>query len=232
MKVSSLIAVLSNFEAAAAAASGSGAAGTFKEFRQLFLGHDEDNVAPFLNTLIKQRDIHGRRTNTPPLAHLREVLTKLEACLRSAEGKKGADDIAKLVELIGGCGQASVDAFVSEARVWLAEATQPKPKSKSARAPRKSSTAPMVEVLSLNEYANRLKQAARDNPQFDELVERLRGDKKVKKADMREIAQLFLGYEIAKKKGREDALTAIVERQQVDARQDARGSLLDRLKSW
>jgi hypothetical protein len=139
----------------------------------------------------------------------------------------------KVVKGGSGWGQASVDSFVSEARVWLAEATQPKPKSKSARAPRKPSTAPTVEALSPNEYASRLKQAARDNRQFDdELIERLRDDKRVKKADMREIAQLFLGYEIAKKKGREDALAAIVERQQVDARQDARGSLLDRLKSW
>ena len=63
-------------------------------------------------------------------------------------------------------------------------------------------------------------------------MERLRGDKNIKKADMREVARSFLGYELAKKKGREDALTEMVERQRLEARQQARGSVLDRLKPW
>jgi hypothetical protein len=41
MNVSSLLAVLNSFEAAVAAAAGVGTPGGFKEFRQLFLGHDE-----------------------------------------------------------------------------------------------------------------------------------------------------------------------------------------------
>jgi len=79
MKVSSLIAVLSNFEAAAAAAAGVGAPSGFKELRQLFLGHEDKNVAPFVKMLLKQRDIHGRSTNSLPIARLREALTKLGA---------------------------------------------------------------------------------------------------------------------------------------------------------
>jgi hypothetical protein len=68
--------------------------------------------------------------------------------------------------------------------------------------------------------------------QFDQTVERLRSDRGIKKADMREIARLFLGYELAKKKGREDALAEIAAKQAVEARQDARSSVLDRLKPW
>ena len=55
---------------------------------------------------------------------------------------------------------------------------------------------------------------------------------RIESGDMREVARMYLGYEIAKKKGRVDALAEIVERQQVVARQEGRGSLLDRLKSW
>jgi hypothetical protein len=132
--------------------------------------------------------------------------------------------------LLGGCGQASISEFVSEARGWLAETGKPKPKP--ATPPQNKSIAPSVPALSTGEYALLLKEAAQDNTKFDQLIERLRADRKIKKADMREIAQLFTGYELAKKKGRDDALAAIVERQRVDARQDARGSLLDRLKPW
>jgi hypothetical protein len=236
MKVSSLVVVLSNFEAAVAAAAGTGTPSGFKEFRQLFLGHEEEKVAPLVKTLLKQRDIHGRRTNSPPVARLREALTKLEACLRSADGKKAADDVAKFAKLLEGCGQVSVADLVSEAREWLAEANQPKAKPeaklKSARPARKNPTLRPVETLSPTDYATLLKQTAKDNTQFDQTVERLRSDRKIKKADMRDIARLFLGFELAKKKGRDDALAEIIKKQTVEARQDARGSVLDRLKPW
>jgi len=236
MKVSSLIAVLSNFEAAVAAAAGVGALSGFKELRQLFLGHEDKNVAPFVKMLLKQRDIHGRRTNSLPIARLREALTKLGACLRSAEGEKAADDIAKLAELLDGCGQVSVEEFVSEAREWLVEASQPKAKLeaavKPARPARQKPVALSAGTLPPTDYATLLQRTATDNTQFDQTVERLRADRRIKKADMREIARLFLGYELAKKKGREDALAEIVRKQAVEARQEARGSVLDRLKPW
>ncbi|HMA70755.1 MAG TPA: hypothetical protein VKP67_04600 [Xanthobacteraceae bacterium] len=236
MKISSLIAVLCNFEAAVAAVSSVGTPSGFKELRQLFLGHEDKNVAPFVNTLLKQRDIHGHRTNSLPIARLRDVLAKLETCLRSAEGNKAADDVARLAELLKGCGQASVNEFVSEARDWLVEATRPTAKlqaaAKRARPARKKPAALSVETLPPADYATLLERTAKDNTQFDQIVERLRADRRIKKADMREIARLFLGYELAKKKGREDALAEIAAKQAVEARQEARGSVLDRLKSW
>ena len=234
MKVSSLLAVLSNFEAAVAAAAGMGTPSGFKELRQLFLGHEDKDVAPLVKTLLKHRDIHGRKANSLPIARLREALTKLETCLRSAEGKRAADDVAKLAELLEGCGQASAEGFVSEARGWLVEASQPKTKIKAAPKParpaRKKPAA--VETLPPTEYATLLERTAKDSTQFDQTVERLRADRGIKTADMREIARLFLGYELAKKKGRGDALAEIVAKQAVEARQEARGSVLDRLKPW
>jgi len=164
------------------------------------------------------------------LTETRSALLSLERALRNAEGKKGADDIAKLAQLLEGCGQTSVSEFVSDARAWLEETRKPKPTRE--RAAQKKSAAPATPALRADEYAALLKEAFKDNVRFDLLVERLRGDKKIKKADMREVARTFLGYELAKKKGREDALTEIVERQRIEARQQARGSVLDRLKPW
>jgi hypothetical protein len=230
MKVSSLLDVLRNFESAAAALTESSAACDLGELRPLFAGHEHDSAATFLNALIKQRDLHGRRPNVPALRYIQDTLKKLEALLRSAEGKKGADDVAKLAELLDGCGQASVSEFVREAHGWLDGVS--KPKARSAKAPHKKSTAIHVPTLRPDEYARLLKDTSKDNAQFDQLVERLRADKKIKKTEMREVALLFLGYELAKKKGREDALAAIAERQKVEARQEARGSVLDRLKPW
>jgi hypothetical protein len=119
---------------------------------------------------------------------------------------------------------------VSDARGWLAEASRPKPKP--GKPPRKKPFAPAAPALRPDEYASLLKDASKDNAQFDRVVEQLGGDKTIKKAEMRQVALLFLGYELAKKKGREDALTAIKERQRIEARQEARGSVLDRLKPW
>ena len=232
MNVNSLLDLLSNFESAVEAAAKSGTLGAFTAFRQLFLGHEEESVVSFVNSLIKQRDVHGRGTNTPPIATLRRSLAKLEACLRSAEAKKAANDVAKIVELLEGCGQASIAALVSDARGWLVEASQPNPKSNRANRASKKLVKHDVKTLRPADYATLLKQATKENAKFDQMIEQLRADRNIKKPDMREVARLFLGYELAKKKGRKDALTEIIERQTVEARQDARGSLLDRLKSW
>jgi hypothetical protein len=230
MNVSSLNDLLRNFDSAITAAAGSA---SFSTLRQLFFGYDGERVISFVNKLIKQRDIHGRGTNTPPVANLREVLSKLEACLRSApEAKKAADDVAKLIEFLEGCGHASVDALVHGARGWLVESNRPKPKTSPVSRTRKKPVPAALETLPLADYAALLKQTVKDNTQFDQVIERLRADRKIKTPDMRDLARLFLGYELAKKKGREAALKEIIERQAVEARQAARGYLLDRLKSW
>lgn len=225
MKVKSLLALLNNFESAVVLIAGSGARGVFAEFPDLFYDHEDESLATFVNKLIKQRDIHGRGTNTRPIANLREALSKLVQLLRSAEAQKAANEVEKLVELLEWCGHASIGAFVSDARGWL------EPKTKRSQKP----LAPKVAAprLSPNDYAVLLKQMATKSGEFDQVIERLRSDRKnIKTPEMRDIARLFLDRELPKKAGREAALTAIIERQRVDARQDARASLIDRLKAW
>lgn len=233
MQVSSLLVVLSKYEGIIASAGGSGVAAALRDLRQLFTGNESDSAIPLLNKLIKQRDQQcpGPGTNAPEVASLRETLTKLEELLRAAESKKAADDVARVAALLEGCAQASVAELVSEARGWLAFPA--KPKSKSGRTTgNKKVPAPAVASVSPAQYAAELKDASSDNVKFDAIIQRLGTDRAVKKDDMREVARLYLGFEINKRKGRADALAAIVDKQAVEARQDARGSLLDRLKPW
>jgi cellulose biosynthesis protein BcsQ len=157
MKVSSLLVLLSNFEAAAAAATGA-TTPSLAEFRRLFLGHESQDVALLVKALLKQRDARGRGTNSSPLAHLCESLNKLETCLRGAGGNKAADDLAKLLDLLEGCGQRSVGEFVSEARQWLTEASQPRVKTKPTRG-KKALTFP-AETLSPTDYTTLLRRFA------------------------------------------------------------------------
>jgi hypothetical protein len=77
-------------------------------------------------------------------------------------------------------------------------------------------------------YTTELQTAATDNAAFDALVAKLRADKAIRKIEMRAIAAAYLGYEIAKAKGRSDALRAICERQALEQRQHARVRVLDR----
>ena len=230
MQVSSLLVVLSKYEGIVSLTSGSNEAAALRDIRQLFTGNEAESAIPFLNKLIKQRDQRGRGTNAPQVANLREWLTKLEELLRAAESKKAADDVAKLAALLEGCSQASVAELVNEARGWLASPA--KPKSKSGSTTGRKSPGPAIESISPAQYAAELKGASCDNVRFDALVTRLGADRGIKKDDMREVARLYLGFEINKKKGRANSLAAIVDKQAVEARQDARGSLLDRLKPW
>jgi hypothetical protein len=83
-------------------------------------------------------------------------------------------------------------------------------------------------------YINELINNTRDNAAFDAVVATLRADKAIRRQEMRAIARAYLGYEIAKAKGRTDALRAIIERQMIEARQMARGRTIDRWagKAW
>lgn len=82
------------------------------------------------------------------------------------------------------------------------------------------------------EYASALKRSEEDNAEFDALVERLRSDKQIDEAGMREIANQFVGY--APKKSRTEVLKTIVQWQSIGQRQRARGRNIDKWagKTW
>lgn len=84
----------------------------------------------------------------------------------------------------------------------------------------------------ISNYVNGLKGARKDNQAFDRIVAGLKDDKSIKVSHMRDVAQGFLGYSLAASKGRAQALQAIATMQALNQRQDARGSLIDRLHEW
>jgi hypothetical protein len=83
------------------------------------------------------------------------------------------------------------------------------------------------------EYAGQLRRLSTDNNAFDRLISSLRGDSRVHAGEMREIAKAYLGYEPGKSKSKSAVLQQIVDRQMLEARQTARGAVIDKWnKSW
>jgi hypothetical protein len=71
-------------------------------------------------------------------------------------------------------------------------------------------------------YLDKLRLSERQNDVFDRVMHSLGADKRVRLVEMREIASKYLGFEIAKKKNKSAALTAIADHQAFNARQLAR----------
>jgi len=231
MLVGSLIALLRDFEALVETLGGSSQLSDIREFRQLLDAHEGSTVAQLAGKLAKGRERHQGRTVSTPIRDLQNIFAKLQTVLISANGKKAADDIAALIHILDGCDHASVRQFTEQAKSWIANSSKTKLRPLK-EIKRKTGSGEGVRMELVRNYADALSQASEDNAAFDRAISSMTADKKVRAQEMREIAKAYLGYEIAKKKGRADALKAIVDRQALNARQDARGRSLDRLKSW
>jgi hypothetical protein len=82
----------------------------------------------------------------------------------------------------------------------------------------------MLRLELVQSYVQALSETQSNNMEFDQNISLLRADKRIRADEMREIAKQFLGFEIAKKKGRGPALQEIVNYQALNARQIARSS--------
>jgi hypothetical protein len=230
MRVSSILAVLRDFEALIEAVGGSKGLQDIRDFRALFVGHDALTVSQLTTKLMKGKSAQPGAATSQPIQQLQDLLSKLQQLMASAESAKSAEDISKLILVLGGGTQGSIMDFVAEAQGWLKAPT--KKATRASKAHDKNGESELAGEQLVHYYADTLKRVSRSNSEFDLLVAKLRADKKVKKNDMREIARTFLGHEIAKKKGREDALADIVDRQALEARQEGRGRNVERQKSW
>jgi len=229
MQVSSLIALLQDFEALVQTIGYS--SDDVREFRRLFEGQEGTTVGQLTGKLAKGRPVSQIEDVSTPVRDLQSTFAKLQALLLSANAKKAADDIAALARVLDGCNQPNIHQFVEEAKGWLAKPSKRKP-SPSKESKKGTSSGDGVRAELVRNYVGALSQTSEDNSAFDQTISEMQANKRVRAQEMREIAKLYLGYEIAKTKGRADALRAIVDRQALSARQDARGRTLDRLKSW
>jgi hypothetical protein len=231
MQVSLLIVLLQDFEALVQTIGCSSRADDVREFRRLLEGQEGTTLGQLTGKLAKGRSVSQIGAVSTPVRALQSTFAKLQALLLSANAKKAADDIAALARVLDGCNHPNIHQFVEEAKGWLANPSKRKP-SPSKESKKGTSSGDDVRAELVRDYVRALSQTSEDNSAFDQTISEMQANKRVRAPEMREIAKLYLGYEIAKTKGRADALRAIVDRQALSARQDARGRTLDRLKSW
>lgn len=231
MQVSLLIVLLQDFEALVQTIGCSSRADDVREFRRLLEGQEGTTLGQLTGKLAKGRSVSQIGAVSTPVRALQSTFAKLQALLLSANAKKAADDIAALARVLDGCNHPNIHQFVEEAKGWLANPSKRKP-SPSKESKKGTSSGDDVRAELVRDYVRALSQTSEDNSAFDQTISEMQANKRVRAQEMREIAKLYLGYEIAKTKGRADALRAIVDRQALSARQDARGRTLDRLKSW
>jgi Fe-S cluster assembly scaffold protein SufB len=146
------------------------------------------------------------------IRNVRSRLSGLHDLLLNAQCKKAASDIGLLMTLLEGCSQSSVAQFVADTNSWM---TKSQGKIKS------SNTELRADVVA--RYIDKLRSFEGENDLFDQLMRSLSADKNARLAEVREIASKYIGFEIAKKKSKTDALKAIVDHQAFNARQIARG---------
>jgi hypothetical protein len=218
MKVSLLTALLRDLETLFEAAGAHEGLQDVREFRELLAGHEAGDVGRLAGKLAKGRGASRGAVVSQPVRRLQDLLAKFQALLIRANGKKAAADIEKLAHILDGCDHSSIARFVVDAKQWVANEGQAGP------------TGGLRAELVQN-YVGELTRASVDNHAFDHVVARLRADRAVREQEMREIAKHYLGFELAKKKRKKFALQEIIDRQALDARQEARARSHDRLKA-
>jgi hypothetical protein len=218
MKIRSLTVLLRDLEALLEAAGAHEGLQDVREFQQFLAEHESSDVSRLASKLASGREAFRGVVVSQPVKRLQDVFSKFQSLLVDAKSKKIADEVEKLAHLLDGCDHASIARFVEDAKRWVAnEAPAGTPKTLRAELVRN--------------YVDELTQASSDNPAFDHVVARLREDRAVREQEMREIANQYLGFEIAKKKGKKFPLQEIIDRQALDARQEARGRSHDRVKA-
>lgn len=218
MKVSSLTVLLRDLEALFEVVGGQEGLQDVREFQQFLVEYENSDVSRLATKLAGGRGAFHDGVLSKPVKRLQDVLAKFQALLVNAKSKKVAAEIEKLAHVLDGCDHATIALFVEDARRWVANEGQAGPPA--------SMRADLV-----RNYIDELTRASSDNSAFDNVIARLRDDRAVREQEMREIAKHYLGFEIAKKKGKKFPLQEIIDRQALDARQEARGRSHDRLKA-
>jgi hypothetical protein len=209
MKVSALGMVLQNFEEALQI-SGLNPCNELTDLQKLFVGSEGLAVSQFVTKVQKQLGSRGHGDASEAIKRLQQLLSALSNLLVNAGATTAASDIRRLTELFNGCQFETVAHLIG----YL------KDKATQVAAP---NTGDAIRADLVQSHLRALRVSESDNAEFDRKISVLRADKQVRKEEMREIAKQYLGFEIAKKKGRGPALQEIINHQAVNARQIARG---------
>ncbi|CAN0462281.1 unnamed protein product, partial [Scytosiphon promiscuus] len=112
--------------------------------------------------------------------------------LEEWEAGKAAKDFHKLVELMDGCEDMTVDAFCKKAREGL----------EGRKIPAKSAAKSALRQDVVDRYVGTLKDKIKDEAAFDQALDEVNSDKQVRVAEMKAIAQGVMGLTPLKKSKR------------------------------
>jgi hypothetical protein len=211
MQITSLVKLLSEYADLAASLGNPSAAQSLRELPRLFSGQESSTAAKFIGNLSKRKPTDCK-IESGTIGDFRRLLSNLRGLLLNAQCKGATGDIELLIDLMEGCTHSSVSQFVTATNSWIMTRQGGLKTGKSGL--RKDLIASYIDKLRSSEGQNDL---------FDQVMRSLRADKQARVAEVREIASKYLGFEIAKKKNKGDALTAIFDHQAFNARQIARG---------
>jgi hypothetical protein len=200
--------VLQTFERALRL-SGSRELNELREFQALLTEQGDRPVTKLITDLKKKLAPQGRAASEP-VERLKVQLNSLSEVLLNAGAKTSANEISKVSDTLAG-------DFQSVAQLVEHVLHQSEP------APFQSAVVAVREEI-VQSYLKMLHNSEGDNGEFDRNIALLKVDKRVRKEEMREIAKRYLGYEIAKKKGKGPALQEIINYQALNARQVARST--------
>jgi hypothetical protein len=175
---------------------------------QAFLTEQGDRPVTKLITDLKKKLAPQGRVASEPVERLKVQLNSLSEVLLNAGAKVPANEISKVADALAGDFQN-----VAQLVEHVLHQSEPTPSQIAAGAVREEA---------VQSYLNMLRNSEGDNAEFDRNIALLKADKRVRKEEMREIAKQYLGFEIAKKKGKGPALQEIINRQALNARQVAR----------
>ena len=198
--------MLQNFEDAVRL-SGSNGSNELREFQALLAGQKDSPVTKLIAVLEKHLASQSGATSEP-VERLKCLLKSLSGILLSAGAKAPANEISGVEGTLTGDFQS-----VSQLVEHVLHQSEPAASQIGGGAVRHDL---------VQSYLDALRNSQSDNAEFDRHIVTLKADKRIRTEEMRELAKQFLGFEIAKKKGREAALKEITNHQAVNARQVAR----------
>lgn len=195
MKVSELVAVL---QAAASLYEECGSAPKAEALRvlsSLFAGHESEGVAAFVGivgkALTAASEIGRKREmgGSVKIAELARGLEQIYALSALVGTKSAVNDIRKFLDLLKVHIDDDVVDFASHSQECL---KLPQKGGRAASTGRKR-TAPAPDPATIENYEKELKRAGTDRAGFEEVFGRLKRDKKLKKADLIELALRYSG---------------------------------------
>ena len=208
-----------------------GNAATVEDLRSLqsfFAEHKTGTVAQLAKKLSKAREANNSLVSSHAVPRFKNMFELFHSLLINAGAQKAANDMQEISNIFVACNHATVAGCISYLSSLMTENKPIKSKRQTGSGRDKDE----IRLDIVEKYTQALKRTSDDNDSFDRIVEELRRDKKARVQEIRGISTAYLGHELAKKKGRADAIKAIVDRQALNARQDARSQRFDPSKPW